>query len=443
MRLKKLLVGLATTTVMMLGMATMSYADDVSKAKEIKPVDITDFKDESQMMTWQYDLIDDSYLSTYNNDSKVIKYFKFTLHKPACVVIKSYMGLCWSGDTENMYLGQTNIFTDNESINKDKVHILEPGTYYIKYTAHNYHGYDANDNPQAYLSIFKQDLERTGTTSGKSTKEAIALNNGKYGVSSAYGVVTEQNDEQWFKIVLKNKSDVKITCSQDALEGDSYGHLNGALYPEVDGVVSASAIKTNWNFESIETTLAEGTYYFKVAGFCTRGRAKVTIDVDDNYAPPAPETKTYKSGSKYIKGNAEIGTTVYAKVGKKTYKANTDKYGVFKINTPVLKVGNKITVYAKDSVGNKSAVLKLTVKNRTLSSPKIKSAKKNTKLVKGTSKKGLTVQVTYGGKTFKKKLTSKNFSVKVSKKLTKGSTVKVKVVDAYGNYSKTVTYKVK
>ena len=74
---------------------------------------------------------------------------------------------------------------------------------------------------------------------------------------------------------------------------------------------------------------------------------------------------------------------------------------------------------------------------------KAKTYKKNTKLVKGTAKKGTTVYVTYAGKTYKKKLTSASYSVKLNKKLTKGATVKVKVVDSVGNYSKTVTVKVK
>ena len=446
MKIKKIILGLVTMMVMAFGLTVMSYADDVSGAKEIKPVDVTDFNDEAQMDSWQYSLVDDLFKTEFNENGSANRYYKFTIDKPAYVIIKAYSNIATIYGSD-ISLASSEIFTKDDvvisprdSIKYSKT-LLEPGTYYIKHGTTQSYNYKIRDDAQALFSVFKQDVERTGTTNGSSQEKAITLNGGNYGNSIAYGVASKVYGNQWFKLELNSKSDVKINVSTHNVLSGNFASIGSGLY-ELSGS-QLNKIKHGGLLD--ETfTLEKGTYYIYTDRVNQiTGRIKVEVDVKDVYSPETPVAKTYKSGSKFIKGNAEIGSTVYAKVGSKTYKAKTDKYGVFKITTPVLKVGNKISVYAKDEFGNKSVVTKITVKNRQLAAPKVKTAKKNTKLVKGTAKKGLTVYVTYNGKTVKKKLTSNNFSVKVSKKLVKGKAVKVKVVDAYGNYSKTVTYKVK
>lgn len=445
MKLKRLFFGLVTMMIMTFGLTIMSYADDVSKAVTITPVEVSDINNEAEVSTWQ-NVID---CSTFTVWQTTDFYYKMTIDKPSYVRINvfnnisdySFYGLC------NVYVSKNNIFStpsfkaylDND--NESKIMCLEPGEYYIK-LAYEMNGVILN-NKNACFSVYTQGLSRTGSTNGTTIDKSIVLNEGGYGEFSASGAFTDEAAEQWFKFTVDSKSDVTIvtTTSKFSLDKPS---TKIELYNESSLIKGLGYDNEENKVINNKVTLDAGTYYIKTfhsSGFYSQTEQKITIE--DVYAPSAPTVKAYKSGTKFIKGNAEIGSTVYAKIGKKTYSAVTDQYGVFKISTPALKVGNKITVYAKDECGNKSSNTKVTVKNKQIAKPKVKAAKANTKLVKGTAKKGTTVYVTYNGKTFKKKVTSKNFSVKVNKVLVKGKAVKVKVVDSYGNYSKTVTYKVK
>lgn len=76
--------------------------------------------------------------------------------------------------------------------------------------------------------------------------------------------------------------------------------------------------------------------------------------------------------------------------------------------------------------------------------PKIKTAKKNTKVINGTSKAKLKVYVKYNGKTYKTTANSKGkWTVKVNKKLTAKAKITAYVKNANGAKSKTTSYKVK
>ena len=409
---------------MTLSFAIMSYADDVSKATEIVPIDVTNYEDTTQQTSW---MIDVDIMEDYNTNGKATSYYKFTLDKPAYVVFKAYADISMRSH-EVLYYSQTGVFTEQVLSNPGEIRysecLLEPGTYYIKYEAVREGSFLADKDSQMLLSVFKQDLERTGNTKAYSVSDAIDINDGKYGKSTAYGVMSDVAEYQWFRFDVKSKSDVSVDV---ASLWDNSGIFGATVYKYAGESKELEKIDSAYGLKNLDDkfTLEAGTYYISIDRTeGTTGQIKMVIDVKDIYAPASPKTKSYKSGTKYIKGNAEAGSTIYAKIGKKTYKAVTDKYGVFKIKTPALKVGNKISVYAKDENGNKSTTTKLTVKNRKLASPKVKTAKRNTKIVKGTAKKGLTVYVNYKGKTVKKKLTSKNYSIKLREKLTKGTKVK-------------------
>lgn len=106
-----------------------------------------------------------------------------------------------------------------------------------------------------------------------------------------------------------------------------------------------------------------GTYYVTIVdslGLISQ-RAFIINNIDKK-APVKPKITAYKRNTCFIKGTGEKNTTVFARIGKKTYKAYVSKTGKFIIKTPVLKKKMKITVYVKDDAGNKGAAAAVTVK---------------------------------------------------------------------------------
>lgn len=404
---------------------------------------------------------------TVENGPKTYEYFyKFTLDKSSFVHFDFFANICTSnypGDVF-MYIGNSPTTCTSQiwkewthGISGSYGHILEAGTYYLKAVVQiNQAKTSTLGNPLIRedktlgITLYAQEISRSTSAIGLTKDTAIVTKDFK-----GQGLMSKAVRTQWFKFTIDSKSDV--TFDTLFLAPENWANCTSAWVSLMDkngkeiGEYVGGAWDSPWynlsdvtQLEGKYEGLEAGTYYVKVV-VGDRGAVKVNLDIKakDKYAPNKPKVISYKSGNKYIKGNAEKGSTVYVKYNGKTTKAKTDKYGVFKVTTSALKVDKAVQVWAKDAKGNKSAVAKVKVKNRKLASPKVKTYKKNTKLVKGTGKKGTTVYVTYAGKTYKKKITSKSYSVKLKKKLETGTAIKVKVVDSFGNYSKTVTVKVK
>lgn len=393
-------------------------------------------------------------------------YYQFTLTKPSYIWLDMYSDVLtrnYAGSTQ-VYIGKTpttcteQLFSMNANgVSGSYRHLFEAGTYYIKATIIVDEPTISNgaemikDSKSLSFTLYAQELSRDNNAYGMSMETAIVMKDFK-----GRGVVSKDVRSQWFKFTIDSKSDVDFattfmppsTWTKSSkgevrlynANGEEIGSCSGGSF-DAGAWVEEHELRTNISNSVKE--LPAGTYYICVNLNAGVYPVDVKLNVKDVYAPNKPKAVNYKSGNKFVKGNAEKGSTVYVKYNGKTTKAKTDKYGVYKVNTSVLKVGKTVQIWAKDAKGNKSKVTKVTVKNRQIAKPKVKTYKKNTKLVKGTGKKGTTVYVTYAGKTYKKKLTSSSYSVKVNKKLTKGASIKVKVMDSYGNYSKTVTVKVK
>lgn len=464
MRLRKLAVGVVATTIMMLGTTMMSFAGTSSAPTEIKVNKVQDIT--LTNMATNVQSVNNPCTNIVKGETTYEYYYKFTLNKSSYISLDIYVDVLtknYAGEAY-VYLGKTATTCNEQIFKKDADgqtgnygHMLEAGTYYIKtmveieepaiYLDDNM----IKDTKHFNLTLYTQEVSRDNNALGMSKETAIEMKNYK-----ARGYISKDVKTQWFKFSIDSKSDIDFLTTlipptnwakcadieislydKNGIEiGENVGGYNNSYgYVQDEDLITSITGRTKG--------LSAGTYYVSVTTKRGVYPVDLTLKVKDIYAPNKPKAITYKSGSKYVKGNAEKGSTVYVKYNGKTTKATTDKYGVYKVKTSALKVGKPVQIWAVDKAGNKSAVTKVTVKNRKLSAPKVKTAKKNTKLVKGTAKKGLTVQVTYGGKTYKKKLTSSSYSIKLNKKLSKGSVVKVKVVDTYGNYSKTVTYKVK
>ena len=134
-KITKVVLSLTVSAVAMFGMATMTYADDVTNAKEVEMVvvdDLAEVKDDN----WpnEFDFVKD-----LKEGSKVTTYYKITLDTPSRVYIKSFIDVtqeAWMGGY-NMYISTSGIFTEklyeaNTAGNvRDTTLYLDKGTYYI------------------------------------------------------------------------------------------------------------------------------------------------------------------------------------------------------------------------------------------------------------------------------------------------------------------------
>lgn len=78
--------------------------------------------------------------------------------------------------------------------------------------------------------------------------------------------------------------------------------------------------------------------------------------------PKKPTITKINTKKKIVKGTAQKGTTVYVKIGKKTYKAKTNKKGVFTVKCKTLKKKTTIKVYVENTNGGKSKTVTKKVK---------------------------------------------------------------------------------
>lgn len=78
--------------------------------------------------------------------------------------------------------------------------------------------------------------------------------------------------------------------------------------------------------------------------------------------PKKPSVTKISKKNKTVTGKSTAGTTVYVKIGKKTYKTTANTKGVYKVKCKTLKKGVTIKVYAQNSNGGKSSTLTKKVK---------------------------------------------------------------------------------
>lgn len=424
----------------LLGMAVSAYGDDVSKAAEINEVTVENLENVGKD-DWPAEL---DFVKNLKSTNEIDVYYKFTLDAPSRVYFKSFIQAVqnkWEGEYQ-LYISTSGIFTEEllagsaTGDTSENTLYLEKGTYYLKYHVK----VDADkilDQPQGYMGIYQEKMKRSGSKSGDTMKNAITVNNGKYGNFKTYGASNKIVKTQWFKVVVNSKSDVKFVV--DFLKPSGYLNLYMELYKSDE-----SNVDKTYNTTTMECTLERGTYYLQVIGAndCY-GQIRVNTSIKDVYPPEAPVIKSYTSGSKTVSGTAERGSTVYVRYDGKTYRTTAANSGTYKVTVPALKVGNKITVYCADSSKNKSQSSVATVKNRKLTTPKVVTYKKGTKVVKGTAQKGTTVYVNYNGKTYKAKVTGNGkYAVKTAE-LVSRKKVRVFIKDAYNNSSSTKTVTVR
>ncbi|MET3320531.1 UNVERIFIED_ORG: hypothetical protein ABIC97_003631 [Peribacillus simplex] len=158
----------------------------------------------------------------------------------------------------------------------------------------------------------------------------------------------------------------------------------------------------------------------------------------DNVKPSKPSVNKVDNNDKVITGKAEANSTVTVKSGSKVLgSAKATSKGTFSINIAVQKAGTKLTITAKDSSGNVSSGVSVTVLDVVPpSKPTVSKVDNNDKVVKGKAEANSTVTVKNGSKVLgsAKATTKGTFSIKIAVQKA-GTKLAVTAKDSSGNVS--------
>ncbi|PEC49510.1 hypothetical protein CON00_10625 [Bacillus sp. AFS096315] len=161
----------------------------------------------------------------------------------------------------------------------------------------------------------------------------------------------------------------------------------------------------------------------------------VTTTVIDKTSPSEPSVNPVTNKDGKITGETEVGASVKAVIGNKTYSAIADENGIFKIIIPFQNSGTVISVTSTDLAQNQSQSKKVTVTRIAPNIPVVNTITNKSTTVTGGSEKGSTVTVKVGTLSYSGIADSYGkFTVKIS---TQNSGVKLSITakDAAGNIS--------
>ena len=171
----------------------------------------------------------------------------------------------------------------------------------------------------------------------------------------------------------------------------------------------------------------------------------VTVTVSDVVAPSKPVVNKIDNNDKVVTGKAESGSTVTVKSGKTVLgTAKATSKGAFSTKIAVQKAGTKLVITAKDSAGNVSTSVTVTVSDVVApSKPTVNKVDDNDTKVTGKAEANSTVNVKVGSKSLGAATADSkgNYSVKI-KVQKKGTTITVTAKDKAGNSSQAATFKV-
>ncbi|GER75082.1 hypothetical protein BpPP18_31490 [Weizmannia acidilactici] len=166
--------------------------------------------------------------------------------------------------------------------------------------------------------------------------------------------------------------------------------------------------------------------------------AGTTVTVSDKTAPAAPKVNSVTDASTTVTGTTEAGAKVTVQSGSAILGTDTaDSKGSFKVTIAKQKAGTKLTVYAQDVAGNKSAGTTVTVIDKTAPAiPKVNTISDATTYVTGTTEANAAVTIKRGSTTIGTGIADSkgNFKIKIAKQKA-GTKLVVYAKDAAGNTS--------
>jgi uncharacterized protein YjdB len=159
----------------------------------------------------------------------------------------------------------------------------------------------------------------------------------------------------------------------------------------------------------------------------------------------SPTVNEISDKTTVISGTADAGDTVMVTSGATTYTGTTDSTGVFKVTIPLQMAGTKLTITAKDEVGNESKAIEITVKDRTSPSvPSVNEVTDKSNRVTGTAEAGSLISVKAGTNELGTAVAKDDGSFSVAIDLQKAGTELVIIsTDKDGNISGETTVVVK
>ncbi|APH03548.1 Ig-like domain-containing protein [Bacillus weihaiensis] len=226
--------------------------------------------------------------------------------------------------------------------------------------------------------------------------------------------------------------------------------INSTVYVKAGSTLIGSGKVSSTGSYSIpmKTRLKAGTGVMVYAQDPSGNKSQmVTMTVLDKTAPAKPKVGAVGDNTATVSGTAEVGTTVYVKLGDTQLgKAIAASSGAFSIKMSAKQKATKVlTLYAVDSAGNKSSTIATTVLDKTApSKPTVKTIGDNTTTVTGTAEASSTLYIKSGTTLIGKgTVTSKGtYSIKLTKKQKAGHSLSIYAIDKAGNKSSTLTTKV-
>lgn len=162
----------------------------------------------------------------------------------------------------------------------------------------------------------------------------------------------------------------------------------------------------------------------------------------DTTAPEAPVVNDVTDADVVIKGTAEAGSTVVAKVeGLEIGHVTVADNSQFEITIEKQAAGTKIAVTATDTAGNTSVAAEVTVSDSTApEAPVVQPVSENDTVISGTAEAGATVVAKVDGKEIGKATADAEgkFTITIEKQAV-GTKIVVTAADAEGNASTEVT----
>lgn len=199
------------------------------------------------------------------------------------------------------------------------------------------------------------------------------------GDGEAY-TITEGSEDGWFTIRMVDKYSNVYGKSVQITEFDKPSVPEVKTYKSGTKKVSGTAVAggvvsvkvsgkiypvtaDNSGAWSVQTALLKAGVKVEVSVTSTFGVSSDTAVLTvKNISFAKPKITKAKKNTKKVVGKAKANTTVYVKIGKKTYSAKAGASGKFTVKTAKLKKKTKLKVYAKDAAGNTSKKTSYTVK---------------------------------------------------------------------------------
>ncbi len=304
---------------------------------------------------------------------------------------------------------------------------LEAGTYYIKVSQYSYNTGKYN------LSVHYTQANNNEAEPNNGTTQAQTLAMNKQKVT---GYISWNDDTDFYKVTLPKAG--KITVNLDSYLEEVYLDLLDSKGKQIwyeDIYYGSSSTPKQW---SNEETLSPGTYYIKVHKY-SEHTGKYVLSVKAPFLLPAtPAVNIVSTSSTSVTGKTNTQSTVYVKIGSKTYSKLSDSKGNFKVTIPKQKTGTKIYIYAKNNYGTSGQ--RTVIVGAPPSTPTITTVSNNSTYVSGKTSKNSTVSVKIGSKTYSKSSDSKgNFKVTIPKQKA-GTKIYVIAKNTYGaSLQKSVT----